>query len=62
MDILYHIIHIIPKNLKDFIVTVSVGKHNHLPGHSPPRKCHTILTARKFLTGMLWCIFIIIKE
>ncbi|GBC27218.1 hypothetical protein GLOIN_2v1763409 [Rhizophagus irregularis DAOM 181602=DAOM 197198] len=61
--------HIIPENLKDcpFIVTVSVGKHNHPP--PPPRKTpynvknqlqkiidneHILdLTARKFLTGSM---------
>lgn len=61
--------HIIPENLKEcpFIVTVSVGKHNHPP--PPPRKTpYNIknqlqkiinnefildLTTRKLLTGML---------
>lgn len=60
--------HIIPENLKEcpFIVTISVGEHNHLP--PPPRKVpYNIkaqlqriidnenildLTARRFLTGM----------
>jgi hypothetical protein len=60
--------HIIPENLKEclFIVTISVGQHNHPP--PPPRKIpYNIknqlqqiidnenildLTARKFLTGI----------
>jgi len=63
------IYHIIPKNLKEcpFIVTISVGTHNHPP--PPPRKTpYNIksqlqkiidnenildLTARKFLTGIV---------
>jgi hypothetical protein len=62
--------HLIPEDLKEcpFIVTVSVGKHNHPP--PPPYKTpHNIrnqlqeiinnestldLTRRKFLTGKLW--------
>ncbi len=63
------IYHIIPKNLKEcpFIVTISVGTHNHPP--PPPRKTPfniksqlqkiidneniLDLTARKFLTGIV---------
>ena len=62
--------HIIPEKLKEcpFIVTISVGKHNHPP--PPPRKTpyniksqlqkifnngHILdLTARKFLTGIIY--------
>jgi len=67
--------HIIPENLKEypFIVTISVGKHNHPP--PPPHKVsyniknqlqkiidneHILdLTRRKFLTGKLYKMFII---
>ena len=65
--------HIIPENLKEcpFIVTVSVGEHNHPP--PPPRKTpYNIktqlqkiidneyildLTARRFLTDMSCLIY-----
>jgi hypothetical protein len=67
--------HIVPENLKEcpFIVTISVGQHNHPP--PPPRKTpYDIknqlqkiidneyildLTRRKFLTGKLCKVLII---
>ena len=70
--------HIIPKNLKEcpFIVTISVGQHNH-PAPPPRKTPYNIrsqiqkiidnenildLTARKFLTGKILKITKELKE